>query len=99
MRHDIVQRQNPLNVPLVINDRKPSNFVYLHRLQGDGRVIVSQAGMDVTLSHFANRDAIGGAAPRREGDTDVTISDHAGDPAFVVHNGQGSAIAFLRSQL
>lgn len=94
MRHDIVQRQDPLNVSLGINDRQPSDFVRFHRLQGDGRVIVSQAGMDVALSHFANRDAIGGAASRRESDTDVTVGDHADDAAFVVHNGQGSAIAF-----
>ena len=43
MRHDIVQRQDPLNVSLGINDRQPSDFVRFHRLQGDGRVIVSQA--------------------------------------------------------
>ena len=41
MRHDIVQRQNPLNMSLGINDRKPSDLVCLHRLQGDRRVIVS----------------------------------------------------------
>jgi hypothetical protein len=87
MRHDIVQRQDPLNVSLGINDGKPSDFVCFHRLQGDGRVIISQAGTDVAVSHFANRDAIGGAASRREGDTDITVGDHAGDAAFVVHNG------------
>jgi hypothetical protein len=40
MRHDIVQRQNPLNVSLGVNDRQPSDFVRFHRLQGDLRVIV-----------------------------------------------------------
>ena len=47
------------------------------------RIVVCQTRVHRALGHFVDRDSIGGAASRCEGDTDDPIGDHACDPAYM----------------
>ena len=84
MRHDIVQRQDSPNVAVCVDDRKASDSMRFHGAESGRRLVVCQTRVHRALGHFADRDTVGRAASRREGDTDVPVGDHAGDPALIV---------------